>query len=87
MLAERVKDWTRQWHQEGRQEGRQEGELLGIQKGKAETLLELLEVKFGPEIPTPIRQRVVSADPASLQLWLTKVLTATTLDEVFAQRH
>ncbi|MDZ7642147.1 MAG: hypothetical protein U5J62_09015 [Desulfurivibrio sp.] len=60
---------------------------MGIQKGKAETLLSLLEVKFGPEIPASIRQRVMSADQASLQLWLTKVLTATTLDEVFAQRH
>lgn len=95
MLAERVKEWTKNWEQqgiekgwrEGRQEGRQEGLQEGLQKGKLEgemdLLLRLLEWRFGVVSET-INARVKQADSPTLQLWSKRILTAQTIEEVFA---
>ncbi len=72
MLAERVKEWTREWKQEGLQEGRKEGLQKGRQKGLQEGrqkglqegarafqdfLLSEMAERFGP-VPESIRRRV-----------------------------
>jgi predicted transposase YdaD len=62
-------------HQEGRQEGRREGE--------AEMLLRLLRIRFGA-LPADTEAHVQAADPETLLRWSERVLTAATLDEVFA---
>ncbi|NLC57993.1 MAG: transposase [Armatimonadetes bacterium] len=59
----------------GRQEGRQEGQ--------AEALLHLLERKFG-QVDAASRERVVAAETGDLRRWLERVLTAESLEEVFA---
>ena len=74
MLAERVTEWTEEWKRQGRQEGRQEGE--------AALLLRLLELRFGPLDETS-DARVRRADAETLLRWGERVLTASTLAEVF----
>ena len=69
------------WEEFAREEGLHEGE----KRGEAKALLRQLQAKFGP--PTPeIATRVQGAEPGQLEVWLTRILTATTLDEVFAPR-
>lgn len=62
---------------------RAEGKAEGKAKGKAELLLKLLSLRFGsPSEAT--RARVGTAEPVQLDAWAERVLTAKTLDEVFA---
>jgi len=57
----------------------------GEKRGEAKALLRQLQAKFGP--PTPeITTRVQGAEPAQLEVWLTRILTAATSDEVFTPR-
>ena len=66
-----------------REEGRQEGHQEGRREGEAEMLLRLLRIRFGT-LPTDAVARVQAADPEALLHWSERVLSATTLDEVFA---
>ena len=61
-----------------RAEGRAEGEL----KGRAEVLLDLLAMKF-PQVPAAIRETVRGASMPQLDLWTQRILSATTLAEIF----
>ncbi len=58
---------------------RQEGRL----EGQRRTLLRQLRRKFGP-LPPDAETRGAAADEATLDLWTDRVLTATSLDEVWA---
>ena len=78
MLANRVKEWERDSWKRGMQKGIQEGKL----EGKAETLISLLEVKFG-ELSDEIHAKFNQADEEQLQKWTTRILTAKTLGDVF----
>ncbi|MFB1490953.1 MULTISPECIES: DUF4351 domain-containing protein, partial [unclassified Thiocapsa] len=69
--------------QEGHQEGRQEGHQEGHQEGQATMLSSLLAVKFGP-LGDADRRRVLDADAQTLLDWSTRLLSASTLEEVFA---
>ena len=69
--------------QEGHQEGRQEGHQEGRREGEAEMLLRLLRIRFGT-LPTDTVARVQAAAPDTLLHWSERVLSAATLDEVFA---
>ncbi|MEM7151746.1 MAG: Rpn family recombination-promoting nuclease/putative transposase [Myxococcota bacterium] len=63
---------------------RAEGEARGRIEGEARTLLRLLELKFGP--PTrATQQRLEGAGVEQLDRWVERVLTAATLEEVFAE--
>ncbi|BBL35776.1 hypothetical protein Nstercoris_02052 [Nitrosomonas stercoris] len=79
MLSERVKDWTKNWKQQGIEEGLQKG----LQKGEAGLLLRLLEWRFGA-VSEAISARVKQADSPMLELWSKRILTAQTIEEVFA---
>ena len=68
---------------EGRQEGREEGLQEGRQKGARETLVRLLGVKFG-DVPERYSARIKEAAFVDLERWSVAVLTAGTLEEVFA---
>ncbi|NJL28838.1 MAG: hypothetical protein HC897_13575 [Thermoanaerobaculia bacterium] len=91
MLEQSVLEWREGWFEEGRQEGRQEGRRegwlkglkAGLLKGKAATLLRLLEKKFGDVAPA-IRARVEAAGEDQLLAWTERVLTAVDLEQVFA---
>lgn len=58
---------------------RAEGEV----KGRAEALLDLLSIKF-THVPADIDVKVRSASSTQLETWTRRVLTATTLDEIFS---
>jgi len=68
--------------QKGRQEGRQEGWQEGRQEGEANTLVRLLERRFGA-VPDSVRKRVATASPEQIDTWLDTVIDAESLDEVF----
>ncbi|MFZ5897393.1 MAG: hypothetical protein ACOY0T_40445 [Myxococcota bacterium] len=58
---------------------RREGEL----KGRADMLVEQLTERFG-ELPAGVRERVQGANVDELRAWTSRVLTAASLDAVFA---
>ncbi|MCF7993498.1 MAG: DUF4351 domain-containing protein [Chromatiaceae bacterium] len=61
-------------HKRGLQQGRQEGE--------AAMLLRLIHAKFGP--PTDaVRERVETADAATLLHWSERILTADSIDDLW----
>lgn len=63
----------------GREEGRQEGR----QEGRAELLLRQLAARFG-SVPGQAEARIRSASTTELDRWAIGLLTAATLDDVFA---
>jgi hypothetical protein len=60
---------------------RAEGELRGVARGRAESLVQLLHLKFGP-LPPAALDLVHAASVDQLETWTDRVLTADTLDEV-----
>ena len=74
-----------------RDEGRQEGEDVGFgkgwqkgrQEGQAQTLLKLIQLKFGTP-PSWVEDKLNEADKTQLDQWVADILTADSLDELFA---
>ncbi|HEX9943841.1 MAG TPA: Rpn family recombination-promoting nuclease/putative transposase [Thermoanaerobaculia bacterium] len=87
MLRETVRGWTQEWKREGLEEGlekgRNEGRREGHREGEAALLIRQLEFKFGSLRPED-RARIDIADAERLLAWGERVLTARSLDEVFA---
>jgi predicted transposase YdaD len=67
-----------------RAEGRREGEAEGRRQGEAEVLLRQLRIRFGP-LPEDVMARLNAADAETLLRWSERVLSAATLDAVFAE--
>jgi predicted transposase YdaD len=59
------------------------GRAEGKAEGKAELVLRQLSLRFGP-LSDAVSERVHGAAPGLLDTWAEKVLTASTLDDVFA---
>lgn len=55
----------------------------GEARGRAATLLELLDIKFG-QVPADVEQRVRTATTSELETWTRRIITADTLDDIFA---
>jgi hypothetical protein len=74
--------WT-QWAEEYKAQG----EMLGLDKGKHDGLataaLLLLENRF-PPVPEWVAPHLAQASEAQLQAYLTGILSASSLDELFA---
>ncbi|MEV0761139.1 hypothetical protein [Nocardia sp. NPDC050435] len=69
---------------EGYAEGRARGIVIGQARARAECLTEQLTFKFGPLSPHVLATiRAGTADEQ--QAWMQRLLTATTLDQVFAE--
>ena len=62
--------------EQGRQEGRREG--------RQEFLLRQLRRRFGEAVDPDIEARIGKATGAEIETWSDQVLSAATLDEVFA---
>ncbi|MBF0426726.1 MAG: DUF4351 domain-containing protein [Magnetococcales bacterium] len=60
--------------------GKQEGRL----EGKADLLLRQLRQRFGPQLPGWVEARIAAADAATIERWGDRVLTASSLEELFA---
>lgn len=63
--------------------GIERGVERGLKQGQRRVLLRLLGRRFG-EVPASIVERVNGADEDTLDTWADRVLTAKTLDDVFA---
>lgn len=61
---------------------RAEGEARGRAAGRADTLLEQLDIKFS-DLPTDIEQKVRTAPTSQLEIWTRRILTANTIDDIF----
>ncbi|HEX6898156.1 MAG TPA: Rpn family recombination-promoting nuclease/putative transposase [Thermoanaerobaculia bacterium] len=71
MLRHTVMEWTREWKSDGQREG------------ESRFLLRQLELKFGA-IRSSDRARIDAADSETRLRWAERILTARSLDEVFA---
>ncbi|MEY2804846.1 MAG: hypothetical protein RL657_2182, partial [Pseudomonadota bacterium] len=65
---------------------RDAGQRQGRIKGQAEILSRQIARRFGP-LDEATQNRLASAKPAMLQRWADAILTANTLEEVFATQH
>ncbi|MFD4432852.1 Rpn family recombination-promoting nuclease/putative transposase [Nocardia sp. NPDC058497] len=82
-LAERLGPRGKEALMTGADRLRAEGRVEGRTEGEAKVLIRQLTRKFG--IPSAeVADTVRSASIAQLELWTDRILTATTLDEVFA---
>ena len=54
----------------------------GEARGRADTLLEQLDIKFS-DLPTDIEQKVRTAPTSQLEIWTRRILTANTIDDIF----
>jgi hypothetical protein len=71
----------REGRDQGRREGRQEGEVLG----KRGTLFLQLRQRFG-RLPVAAVTRIDKAGAAELDVWASRVLTASSVDEVLGAK-
>jgi hypothetical protein len=67
----------------GLRRGLDQGRKEGLQEGEATVLLRQIELKFGPP-DEALRNRVESADSETLLHWSERILTAGTLEQLFA---
>jgi hypothetical protein len=82
--SEYEKTFVERIHDQGIAEGEAKGKTEGKAEGKAEDVLKLLDAR-GLAPSKEQRQRVTScADPAQLDLWFERAITAGTATEVFA---
>jgi flagellar biosynthesis/type III secretory pathway protein FliH len=63
-------------------QGMEKGLERGIRQGETQVLLRQLASRFG-NLPDSVQARVESADADLLMRWSERILTASTLDEVF----
>ena len=70
--------------QQGLQQGLEKGLERGRQEGESRTLVRLLERRFG-SLSSDVQAKISAADVESLELWLDRVLDASSLDEVFSR--
>jgi hypothetical protein len=75
-------DFTKEYLERGRAEGLAEGLAEGEIKAKAETLMRLLENRFG-KIRQNIRKRIAAADATTIDSWFDRALSASELRYVF----
>lgn len=64
------------------QEYKAEGELLGLEKGLTEALLIQLKARL-PPLPDWVAPQLTQASRSQLEVYLTRLLSAATLDELF----
>ena len=83
MLATLGESWKRQWLAEGRAEGEARGEARGEAKGEAKALIRVAEKRFGP-LTTDLRDRILAADAALVEMWLDRVVDAPSPEALFS---
>jgi hypothetical protein len=66
----------------GEERGVKKGEQQGQMRALRSMLENLLRARFG-DVPPHLRERIATADEASLQEWGLRMLTAANVDEVF----
>ena len=80
--AEIMGHLTQPYFAKGLAEGRVEGRAEGLAEGEAIALVRLLEKRFGA-LPAAVRQRVFTADLASIETWFERAIDGPDLESVF----
>jgi len=83
-LAPDAKDTIMTIAQRYIEQGRQQGIEQGIEQGSQRILLRLLRKRFGDTVDPGVEARIAKASGAEIETWSDRVLSATTLDEIFA---
>lgn len=73
---------TQPYFAKGLAEGLAEGRAEGRAEGEAIALVRLLEKRFGV-LPAAVRQRVFTADLASIETWFERAIEGPDLESVF----
>ncbi|HJW87622.1 MAG TPA: DUF4351 domain-containing protein [Candidatus Brocadiaceae bacterium] len=68
--------------QQGMRQGMQQGVQQGMQQGESTMLFRLLERKFG-QVSKKVKRKIEAADSDTLLEWGEKILSASTIDDVF----
>jgi len=74
-------EFAKRYVAQGELLGEQRGEHRGEQRGRAQTLISLLNIKFGP-LDSGTVSRVEGATIEELKLWAERVLEAKSLEDV-----
>jgi predicted transposase YdaD len=74
-------DFAKRYVAQGELQGERRGQQRGEQRGRAQTLLSLLDIKFGP-LDREAVSRVEDASIEELKLWTERVLEAKSLYDV-----
>jgi predicted transposase/invertase (TIGR01784 family) len=83
MLSETVQQWYAQAEAQGLQQGIQQGKQEGQLEGERLIFKSQLQTKFGP-LSLNIEQQIDTLDTQTLLRCANQLLTATTIEEVFA---
>jgi hypothetical protein len=84
MLAENLIDWRNDFEAKAVEKGLEQGREEGLLAGEALMFTRLLRLKFG-SLDDVTREHVSTADSETLLRWADRVLTAESLDDVFAR--
>ena len=68
--------------EKGMEKGIEQGMEMGRADGNARSLIQVLELRFGP-LKTDYRDRIFKSDLASVEAWLTRAVQASDLQAVF----
>ena len=68
--------------EKGMEKGIEQGMEMGRADGNARSLIQVLELRFGP-LKTDYRDRIFKSDLASVEAWLTRAVKASDLQTVF----
>ena len=71
--------WSDRWKEEGIQQGVQRG----LWQGHEKSVLNLLTAKFGTDAAKAVEPRLQETSIEQLQTWMTRILTAETIEDVF----
>ncbi len=55
----------------------------GVEQGERALLLRQLRKRFGHQVDANAEQRLATASAAQIDLWAERVLTASSLDDIF----
>ncbi|KOR30013.1 transposase [Achromatium sp. WMS3] len=84
MLSERLnKIWPNHWMQQGIEQGEKRGEL----HGRRHLLHNMLQHRFGSQLPPWVDKRLQQASIAQLESWSLAILNAQTLQDVFDEHY
>ena len=86
-LAERIQQWYREHEEKGLQQGLQQGLQRGRQEGQRDAeiqlLTKMLTLRFGP-LDVQATERLEHSSAEERSAWAERLLSAPTLDAVFA---
>jgi hypothetical protein len=82
-LEQGVRQGLEQGVRQGLEQGVRQGLEQGVQQGQRALLLDQLQTKFG-STEEPVRRLIDAADEQTLKRYAQRILTAVTLDDVFA---